>query len=351
MKQKINIIFLMSIFVVKILFGIDYPQAGDDKPVEIYSYRITLTAGDKVGYSALTSPTVYGLVWFAGGITMAAGSGSVIFATPLYIDKQISLATGNVLELADDMFLADGVTLNASGKINAQYGKLLLTGVFDLQDKILTFTTGGPAYICGNGHVIDFSKGGQIVVADAVNTLYISNVYLKGLRKNSIIFNNKLDDLVINNCVLQMDGNVLFHNDVFMEGDILITGSGFSCCFNRYLGVGSGGNLIMDYGTTFSLGYPAEWYWDKVGNVFIWRGGIHFRGCNIEIGDNRGQSTHSGVYNNGFNVPHAKIIFEDEVLINDNSNNKSFTLGVSSDAIFLSGARVILEGTTTFSIY
>ena len=91
----------------------------------------------------------------------------------------------------------------------------------------------------------------------------------------------------------------------------------------------------MDVGTTFSMGYYSRI--NTFGN-----GILHFNGCNVEMGDNN--------FDGGLFVEKGLVVFENRVKINDNENNKVFKVGNSSDVKLLSTARIVLDGTTTFSV-
>ncbi len=342
MKKIFIILFFSSCF--EFLFSTNFPNALDDLPIEINFSSQVLVEGDRVGFSHTGPPaTPYGLFWAAGGVDMqkSAASGYIAFGTPLYVDKELNLDPDVLLSLYSDLRLSGDVMLVSSGIFEAKNGAIILSGTLDLRDNTLTLRQYLlDAEIIGNGNTIDFSKGGKIVFDPIVLTdLCIDNCYLKGLKEDSISFTDTSRDMFLTNCVLQLDGDFCANFDINIFGDVLVAGT-YSFCVNRQLSIQNGGRLIMDIGTTFSMGY--------YGDIDTWGDGVlHFNGCNIEIGDNYGQS---GDINNGFILKTGGIIFENEVHINDDGNHKFFQVSVDSDITFLSGARVILDGTTTFSI-
>ena len=137
-----------------------------------------------------------------------------------------------------------------------------------------------------------------------------------------------------------MDGDFVADCDLDIYGDVFVTGSGHTLCPNGYLKINKGARLIMDVGTTFSMGYPASITQETEGI-------IHFNGCNIDIGDNYGLAVN---VSDGFFMRNGLVVFENRVKINDDSNGKTFTVGEGCDVKVLGGARIILDGTTTFSV-
>lgn len=343
MKKIFMLLFFSS--CLKFLFsGTYFPTVGGDLPIEINYASQVLYEGDKVGFDS-TNPGAnpYGLFWAAGGIDLQknATTGHVKFGTPLSVDKELNLNTDVFLAMARDVYLANGVKLVSSGDVEGKFRALVLTGVFSLEDYTLTFRKNHNSKISGNGNSIDFSKGGKFVFNDDgdPNDLYLENCYLKGLQENSITFLGDARDLFLTNCIIQLDGDFCASFDINIYGDVLITGT-HSFCINRQLRIQDGGHMMMDVGTTFSMGY--------YGDIDTWGNGVlHFNGCNIEIGENYGQV---GDINNGFFLKTGTIIFENEVHINDNQKRKLFQVADGSGIIFLAGAQVVLDGTTTFSI-
>ncbi len=343
MKKIFLVLFFSSCF--KFVFSATtFPTAGDDLPIEINYSSQVLYEGDRVGFvGTVPGDAPYGLFWAAGGIDLqkSAVPGCAIFGTPLAVDKELNLDVDVFLAMARDVYLADGVRVSSSGDIEGKTRAFVLTGVFSLEGNTITFRNNHNSKISGNGNSVDFSKGGKLVFNDdgSPNDLYIENCYLKGFQENSIIFLGDARDLFLTNCVIQLDGNFCANFDINIYGDVLITGT-HSFCINRQLRIQDGGHMMMDIGTTFSMGY--------YGDIDTWgNGALHFNGCNIEIGDNYGQS---GDINNGFFLKTGTIIFENEVHINDDEKRKFFQIADGADVTFLSGAQVILDGTTTFSI-
>ena len=92
--------------------------------------------------------------------------------------------------------------------------------------------------------------------------------------------------------------------------------------------------MTFDVGVTVSLGGLAN------SSVFVDQemGTICFNGCDIKIGSL------------DFNVQNGRIIFENEVVIDDDGNYKAFVIGSNVDVDALGSARIVLENSVTFSI-
>ncbi|MBD3273633.1 hypothetical protein GF385_04775 [Candidatus Dependentiae bacterium] len=344
MKKFFLFLFLLFVYRFYSLHCVAYPNTVD-YAVEMTFTQQILNEGDKVGFSSSAdSKTVYGILWPAGGFDVQKNSsaGEVIFGCPVFIDKVIGLDEEVYLNLSEDLMFANGAFLSGSGVINSQGGGIVLSGSFDLQSYTITFT----AYtirISGCGNVIDFSKGGKFIKARN-GDIQIESCYLKGIQENSILFDNHNENLYLRNTVLQLDNDFAANFNLIIDGDVLITGTHIFCV-NRELNLLSGSRLILDVGTTFSMGYPASVPSDisSVKNTGV----IHFNGCNIEIGDNYGTAAD---INNGFYLKEGKVVFQNEVHIDDDDKRKFFQIADTADTYFLAGARVILDGTTTLSL-
>ena len=347
-----KIFFYFCLFLSSKILCTDYPGSGTDKPLEIYMNRVILYGGDCVGQttSGETPPDVdvLGLVWFAGGIDVQAGGGNyVMFSSPFPVGKSIALNDSDLdwLVLMEDFHLSSSVNLLRSGAIEAKYGSIILNGPFNLMGNRITFVGGAsPWYpnFNGKGNILDFSDGGQLNVR--VTLMEMNSVYLKNLTNNSINFSDTDLDaatLTFTNSIIKLGGNVCFNHDIVVsDGELFITGTGHTICFNKKLEVKNGATLKMDYGTTFSLGYRG--YIKTSGT-----GVFHFNGCDIEIGENYGSGSE---INNGFYLKNGRALFQNRVGIGDDSNHKHFTIGEHSDVRFLANSRVLLDGTTTFSL-
>lgn len=347
-----KIFFYFCLFLSSKILCTNYPGSGTDKPLEMYMNRVTLYSGDRIGQATSgenpTDAQIYGLVWFAGGIDIQDGPGSyVFFASPLPVGKSIALNTTwkKNLVLLEDLNLSSSVNLLRSGKMEAKYGSIILNGPFNLMGNSITFTSEQSIRIPnfnGKGNIIDFSDGGQLNVC--VDGIEFNSVYLKNLTNNSITFGDvDLDvaTLTFTSSIIKLGGNTCFnHNVAVNDGELFVTGTGHTICFNKELWIKNGATLKMDYGTTFSLGYRG--YIRTSGT-----GTFHFNGCDIEIGQNYGTGTE---INNGFYLKNGRTLFQNRVRISDDSNHKHFIIGEHSDVRFLANSRVLLDGTTTFSL-
>lgn len=337
--KKVFIILFFSLFFEFLFAATYYPELADDLPIEINFTTQVLNEGDRVGSYGSTA---YGLFWAAGGIDIQknASSGTAYFSSPLFVDKELNLDEDVTVVLYSSLCLANGAYLASSGVFSLLSRTIVLSGVFGLEDNILTFITYN-AKINGNGNIVDFSKGGKIVFNynSSSNDLYIDNCYLKGLQEDSILFTNIDRSLFLTNCILQLDDDFCVNFNIDVSGEVLVTGT-HTFCINHQLVINDGACMIMDVGTTFSMGYYGDL--DVATN-----GSLHFNGCNIEIGDNFGQADD---INNGLFLRLGSIIFENEVHINDDGKRKFFQIADDASVTLLSGARVILDGTTTFSI-
>ncbi|MBD3273634.1 hypothetical protein GF385_04780 [Candidatus Dependentiae bacterium] len=348
MKKIILFIFLFLTFKC---FSRNFPGSGTDRLVGIYMNRTTLQGGDNVGHAGgeeIPVGDIYGLAWFAGGIDVQAGPNDFIFlSTPFPIGKSIAFNDSyrDFLVIVEDMHLSSSVNLLRSGTVEAKFGSIILNGPLNLMGNRITFTGKNSPHFPnfnGKGNIIDFSNGGKLECTPRL--FEINDVYLKNVSGDSIVFADRdlsSATLSFTKCTMQLAGDVVFDHDVVIKsGEFFITGTNFTVCFNRKLEIKNGAKLKMDYGTTFSLGYPG--YIQTHGT-----GTIHFNGCDVEIGDNYGSGSE---INNGFNLKNGRVLFENRVRINDNNNYKHFIIGEHSQARLLANARVILEGTTTFSL-
>ena len=187
-----KIIFYFCLFLSSKILCTNYPGSGTDKPLEIYTNRVTLYGGDDVGLTStgavFADSHTLGLVWFPGGIDVQAGSGSdVFFASPFPVGKSIALNDSDLLLLLEDFHLSSSVNLLRSGTIKTKNGSIILNGTFNLMDNRITFVNAATPRFDGNGNILDFSNGGQILVQSPTE-LNFNNVYLKGLRNESIAF-------------------------------------------------------------------------------------------------------------------------------------------------------------------
>ncbi len=343
--KKVIWIFL---FFVKNIIPTDYPIAGNDRRVNAFVTAATSTfnAGDTISVGNPLDDTGYqGLCWLKTRLdTNATGSGYIKVSTPLPVYTGLYLSDWNVLDIHKDLFLSADCQLRRSGKISCgaetrSESALILLGSFNLNDKTLTFTNSEstidqPAFIDGNGNVIDFSNGGQITFDTGPRgELKIRNAVLKNVGQNGI--NIATGSLALDNVTLELRESIPFMNSgatLNLYGDVVVTGSyvftiGGSCNFYN------DAKLYIDKGVTFNIGSGANFnfYGTKTG-------GIHFNGCNIYIA------------NNDLILNEGSIFFENGIRVIDNNSYNAIVIGSNCNAQCLATARISLETAATFSV-
>ncbi|KKP23019.1 MAG: hypothetical protein SZ59_C0004G0094 [candidate division TM6 bacterium GW2011_GWF2_28_16] len=329
-----NRYIFLFLFIFKIILPASYPNDATDRLVNIFTTIQTLNAGDYVSSTGATQ----GLCWFKAGIKIAGASGLVNVATPIFVDREIYLDGQVSLNLQKDLILSGSVRICAdstSGYISFGTGvfvgsKLILTGPVDLETTVRC--TFGAFEIQGNGNSINMRQ----------NTFYPSNATSFKLN-NCLLYNIPelgLSNVAypiftdLDNVVLKLSNDLDAHSrSLTINGDVSILGPYiftmyYSCSIN------DASFLHFEPESTLFLN-PTFKNLTFKGNK---TGGFHFNGCTIDIS------------NADLTINEGNVIFENEVRIYDGSNNKKFVIGPNCTAHILGGARVILDGTTTFSI-
>lgn len=331
MKIKIVILFGFIFFIKNIIgTNTDYPGATYDRDVCVFTLTHLVT-GDTVG------TTSRGLCYFTTdvGLHIDDGTGSIFFRTPIPIEGSLRLAEGITLYLLSPMILADRVNLTNSGNIQSSAtGGLVLTGPLYLNSYWIGGFSSIDLSFYGNGNTIFFHAGGSLRQAGA-RGLVFKNVKLSGISQESLIFRQ---NLYLEDTVIDLNSNFCYGGSrssllpLKIYGDVLITGT-HTFCLDAFCEIYDNAKLIFDIGTTFSMGTNGS-----ITMMNNHTGAIHFNGSNILIGDA------------DFNVDYGRIIFENEVTINDSNSHAHFVIGANSQGLALATARILLEGTTTFSV-
>jgi hypothetical protein len=289
---------------------------------------------------------VQGLCWFKAGLQIAGASGLVNFASPLSVDREIYLSTAVGFNIQRDLILSGSVRIASSGYISSGNGPfegraIVLTGPLDIGANTITCSFGA-LDIEGNGNVIDFSKGGMIDIT-ATASLYMRNCVLEGMNVNSLFFADKgtyfFDNVVFKTTNGSGDyiSAIRPAKSINLLGDLYITGTTtfIMGCDLRFF---NGAKLHFGHGTKFRP-YGSTFTIKSYGNK---NGGLYFNGSTIELYD-------LGT-NIDFSVQEGNIMFENDVTVLDNSNNKRFVVGLNCSTDVLGSGRVLLEDTVTFSI-
>lgn len=339
--MKLNRLFFLEILIFYHinLIATNYPTGSiysdnADAKVVIYQNRPTLVDGDNVSY--IDSTNICGFAWMKGGLYINDTSGTVDFMSPFPVGGSLDLDVDVTLRIHGDLILAASVGLESgvasSGKIDCNGNSIVLSGEFTPDDGYLLFVDSG-ARIFANNNVIDFSPGGSLRIGSGCTFLSIRSAFYRDVKNNSFQVDDPSKTLYFWNSILSISEDVVFDHNVGIVGDVLITGT-HSICFNRNLNLEEDSRLIIDIGTTFSYGASSSI--NLVGPRR--KGTIHFNGCNILIGDN------------DFNMDAGRIIFANEVVIDDENNHRDFVLSADSVVDVVANGRVVLENTTTFSI-
>lgn len=343
-KVNIKIILLFSFlfyFNKNNILANDYPSSSSqiDQSVNILiesgNLPFILEGGDTVGWTTTTSSFSNGLCWFPSGIDLHNGSvvGVIDFATPLGLSKSLSFADDRYLYLRSDLILNGRIDLLTSGKINGGASRVILNGPLYLNGNYINGVD-FPLHFVGNGNTIFFNNDGAIrPVGTALGVLNFENVILDSIHDGSI---NKFDvdfNLILESAIVKLDGNYCFSSSKSLDihGDVLITGT-HTFCLDAPCNIYDNSQLIFDLGTTFSMGTSGTI--TMVGNR---TGSIYFNGSTIQIGTK------------DFEIDYGKIIFGNEITIDDNGKHKAFICGTNSLVDVIGSGRVVLENTTTFS--
>ena len=308
----------------------DFPTLGDDKKVNTFaSGTFVLEEGDTVG------TTNRGFCYFTreNGLQIGktAASGHVEFKTPLPIEWKISLHEEVYLRLAGDMFTSGEVAIASSGYIQGGSNRICLLGPLDLQSYWISAIGNYSIRFSGNGNTIFFNEGGSIRQPSSSYDLEFRSTILNGVSQDSLQVDG---NLILYDSTIRLISDYCFNSSGILKiyDDVLITGTN-TFCLDAPCEIYDNARLMFDIGTTFSMGTH--------GSITIadnHTGMIHFNGSSVLIGAT------------DFNVDYGRIIFENEVTIDDDGNYGEFIINTNSRADILGCARVVLENTSTFSL-
>ncbi|KKP23018.1 MAG: hypothetical protein SZ59_C0004G0093 [candidate division TM6 bacterium GW2011_GWF2_28_16] len=347
--------FILFILIFKNIFSVNYPEVANDRQVNAYVTLATSVSGSGDTYST-GAASAQGFCWFKSKLdTNGTGTGGIYVATPLVVSRGLYLSSWNTLDLQKDLFLAADCNLERSGKVapgidTRNESALILLGNFDLKNNTLTFTGGqgrltpftinrnAPCYLDGNSCTIDFSSGGSIVQDTGPRgSLTIRNAILKGLKTvgSTPNLNIKTGDLYLDNIYIKLHGDYSIgsaRKALHVYGDLIITGS-YVFTIDGACYIYDDARIYLNKDTTLKLGISAS-----INLRGTKTGGFYFNGSKIDISSKN------------FNQYEGRIIFENDIIIDDSSSSKLFVLGPACSIDCLANARVLLEGTTTFSI-
>ena len=328
-----KILIILFLFFFNNLNATLYPVASQDRSVNVF-YLLSdaaLAAGDTV------SSGTQGLCWFRAGFSLS-GTGTVTMSNEIPVDREIFLSNRVALDLHKDLILSGSVRLGKSGNMAAGTGTrlesaLILTGPFDLGANTLRFVS-GPGFIDGNSNHINFKRGGIITINSPGYELKIRNAELRGIR-SSRLTPAKGGSLGLDNILLRLDDDYMATTattSLNIYGDVIVTGT-YIFTVDGPCNIYDESCLYFDIGTTLAIGSNAAFNFK--GSK---RGAIYFNGSNIDISSKN------------FSIDAGAIFFENEVAIDDGNNYKHFVAQTHNTVNIFGGARVILDGTTTFSV-
>jgi hypothetical protein len=327
MRTKIKV-FLLILFFGKI-FATQYPTVGNDKYINFFNTSV-LNGGDSVGDTSL------GLCYFtnANGLRISdvTTDGTIVnIRTPIYVEKQIQLSEAVTLNLLSDLFLGGRIDLVSSGYIRTGADRICLNGPLYLGAYWMSATGNFSLRFFGLKNGIFFNDGGSIRQPNSSYELEFRSVVLNGVGQGSLI---AAGNLILYDSIIKLDSDYCFNSlgSLIIYGDVLVTGT-HTFCLDAALEIRDNSKLTFDVGTTFSMGlHGATTMPDNH------TGSICFNGSNIIVSDS------------DFSVDYGRIIFENEVTIDDEGNYGEFVVGANTWVDVLATARVVLENTTTFSI-
>lgn len=331
MRSKIFLLLGLYLFLGNefMVFATQYPTVGNDKYINFFNTSL-LNGGDTVGDTSL------GLCFFTNtnGLRLSdvTTDGTVVtLRTPIFVEKQVQLSEVVTLRLLSDLFLAGRIDLISNGYIQGGNNRICLDGPFYLGSYWMSATGNYSLRFFGSNNAIFFNDGGSIRQPNSSYELEFRDIKLRRVKQGSLV---AAGNLILYDSIINLDADYCFNSSgsLIIYGDVLITGTHIFC-LDTVGEICDNSRLIFDVGTTFSMGVNGSI--SMAGNR---SGGIHFNGCNILIGSNN------------FDLDYGKIVFENEVIIDDNSNYGEFIIGANTQIDVLSTARIVLENTTTFSI-
>ncbi|MBD3273486.1 hypothetical protein GF385_04020 [Candidatus Dependentiae bacterium] len=172
---------------------------------------------------------------FNSAINFLDSSTSLTIAIQSKLNQNLNLNSGTLL-LEDDLYLADNVLISGPGNIILNNQALNLPGkqsiwatVIDFHDAqeinlngktILnsTWQFEGNAVLNGNGNILDLSGGGVLSLSNDA-TLYLVDLYLKGVDTNSFVFSNADGTIYMSNVDVELNGDISMSlGGIYVEG-------------------------------------------------------------------------------------------------------------------------------------
>jgi hypothetical protein len=334
MNIKFTWLFIFFYFLNVGGAAVNYPTSGFDRILNTLrasgDTQFQLNAGDTVGWTG--SAVGNGLCWFPGGIeTNGGGTGTVEFATPLPVQRYLDLSVLNVLNLRANLMLGGRIDLLNNGYIQGGTNRICLSGPLYLGVYWISATGNYSIRFSGCNNTIFFNEGGSIKQPNSSYELEFRNTVLNGIGQDSLV---AAGNLILYDSIIRLDSDYCFNSlgSLLIYGDVFITGT-HSFCLDAECSIRDDSKLIFDIGTTFSMGTHGSISFESTKS-----GIIYFNGSSILVGDK------------DFDVDSGKIIFENEVTIDDEGNYGKFIVRENTEVDVLGNARVVLENTTTFSI-
>ncbi|KKP24881.1 MAG: hypothetical protein SZ59_C0001G0199 [candidate division TM6 bacterium GW2011_GWF2_28_16] len=172
---------------------------------------------------------------FSSQINFFDASTGLTVALQSKLNQTINL-NGGYLRLEDDLHMADETLLAGTGTVNLNKRLLDLPGKESTWSSILNFENAleialnsktnltskwsfdGDTLINGNGNILDVSGGGQLELK-AGSSLYLVDLYLKGVSNTTFVFVSDNVTVYMSNVDVELAGNITMHlGGVYVEG-------------------------------------------------------------------------------------------------------------------------------------
>ena len=172
---------------------------------------------------------------FNSAINFFDASTSLTIALQSKLNQNLNL-NGGTLRLEDDLYLADDVLISGPGTVILNKQALNFPGkdstwatAIDFEDAqeiklhgktILnsTWQFNGNTVLNGNGNILDLSGGGVLKLKNNA-TLYLVDLYLKGIDSSSFVFSNDNTTIYMSNVDVELDGNIdMSLGGIYVEG-------------------------------------------------------------------------------------------------------------------------------------
>ncbi len=172
---------------------------------------------------------------FNSQINFFDASTTLTIALQSKLNQSINL-NGGTLRLEDDLHLADDSYLLGTGTVILNRQLLALPGKESTWSSNLNFEQAleiklngrtnltskwsfkGDALINGNGNVLDLTGGGQLELKDNA-TLYLVDVYLKGIDNSSFVFLTDNTSVFMSNVDVELAGNIsMTQGGIYVDG-------------------------------------------------------------------------------------------------------------------------------------